>query len=125
MIKQIFLHPDMIILCTTLSSVKFSQINYGVNYRFMDMTFAKIAKGAKKNRQRVKHMYAAKIDEDEDRQYNFVDKEELCAFVENRTKQLMQELQEEETPDVETTSVIPAASDDFPNSIEPNQERNS
>lgn len=96
MVKQIFLHPDMVILCTSLNSVKFSRINYGVNYRFMDMTFAKIAKGTKKNRVRVKHMYAAKVDEDTERQYNFVDKEEMCVFIENRTKQLMKEMQEKE-----------------------------
>lgn len=106
MFKRIYIHPEMVMLCTTLTSIKASQIAYGITYRFMDMSFAKLQKGAGKHRpNKAKRMYGIIIDDEQDRQYDFSSKEEMVSFIENRTKHLMKDLQDVEAPDVNVDNI--------------------
>lgn len=93
MFKRMFIHKDHTILCATLTSAIKSQIAFNVPYRFMDMTFLR---PDSKN----KDFFMLKVDEDPTRVFQFRSKSELSDFVENRTKQLMKELQDKEDPNV-------------------------
>ena len=100
MFKRIYVHPEMVMLCLSLNAIRTSELHYGVNYRFMDMYFTKLQKGAGKHRPNVaKKMFGLKLDEDDKRQYDFASKQELVTFIENRTRHLMKDLQDKELPE--------------------------